>query len=369
MESVMVPHGRALTERVFFLAPSYYRGVVNFVGGLTERGVSGKVMRQAMGAFILGTAATYYGVGKAVGMSDDDLKKRMNPADSKFMLWKIKQGSQEINIGIGGMMRSFVRLIGNVVKTSNEHPGNWSSLAPEKNPLTRWYRGHSGPAISIAFDQFTGRDFLGRETGVEKVPMAAVPLMLQDVFRKKSEPPVTPIELAGDIAGLQSFPNYETNEDKLRRITGKPVSELRLGERMRAQRMIKEESPGPKDEKVIAERALKHTFERQERIKQAVLPETIAFLERNGLKLPGYEPELTVNGIRLPLTEDEQKAYEPVLAKEYDKAVRRLMANTKFEGLKQSRKEELLSLVLRQANEVARLRLRRQLSTDRSLPR
>jgi hypothetical protein len=362
MESAMVPHGRALTERVFLLAPSYYRGVVNFVGGLTERGVSGKVMREAMGAFVLGSVATYYGVGKAVGMSDEEIKERMNPANSKFMLWRVKQGGQDINIGIGGVMRSFIRLIGNVVKTSTERPGDWASLAPEKNPLVRWYRGHSGPAVSIAFDQFTGRDFLGRETGIEKVPMAVVPLTLQDVFRKKTEPRVTPVELGGDILGLQSFPNYESNEEKLRRVSGgKPVSQMSLGERMRTQRKVDQEAKLPLDDKLVAERALRHTFERQERVRQAVSPEAREFLERNNLNLPGYAPELTLGGVRMPLTADETRSYEGILVEEYDKAVRRLM-KPGFDAFKETVKQARLKIALRHAHEVARLRLRRELS-------
>jgi len=362
MESAMITHSRALTERVALLAPSYYRGMVNFVGALTERGVTGSVARRAFGAFTFGSLTLYYGMAKSLGMSDDEIKERLNPANSAFMMWKVQQGNQEINVGLGGVFRSFLRLIGKSINTSVEHPGNWTSLTPQKNPLVLWYRAHSGPTIAWAMDQFTGRDFLGREIGVERTPFSLMPLIAQDVFRGKNEPKATPVEYAGDVLGLQSFPAYKTNEEKLREVGGKSVTEMSLTERLNAQDKVNALPQQPRDEKLIAQRALEHTFERQERLRKLVKPETMSFLSSNGLKLPGYDPELTLFKTRLPLTSEERTKFEGILAEQYDKAIGRLMQRPDFDGLKPLHKQELLKLFLDDAREEARLLLEREMT-------
>lgn len=48
MESVGLAKSRIVTERALLLAPSYYRGGVNLVAGMAEKGVSGTVARRAM---------------------------------------------------------------------------------------------------------------------------------------------------------------------------------------------------------------------------------------------------------------------------------------------------------------------------------
>jgi hypothetical protein len=230
MEAVGISGRRAMTERAFFLAPAYYRGGLNNVAGaLIEKGVSGKVMRQAMGAYMLGGAALFVGVAKALGMDDKEILKRFNPARSDFMMWRVKHGNRTDEIGFGGFYRSLLRLAGKAAKTSIEHPGNWKSLDPKKNPFTQWYRGHAGPAVSLVWDMFSGKDYLGRDSDIRAIPKAMVPMMVEAMQKKPGQPRPTVVEAATTAVGMSAFPEpSQPNAKEMRIKAGDFMDELKL---------------------------------------------------------------------------------------------------------------------------------------------
>lgn len=325
MESVMVPYDRALTERVFMLAPSYYRGAINFIGALGERGVSGKIARQAMGAYVVGSLAMFYGVAKALNMSDDEVKERLNPANSTFMMWRVKQGDVTVNVGPGGIFRSFLRLMGNVTRTSIEHPENWKSLASDKNPLTKWYRSHSGPLISMTWDQFSGRDFLGRDVGVEKVASSALPLTVEDVFfRGKDQPPITPVEIGSDILGGQSYPNLSRKEaqrkETERLYPGQDIS-TNLSAQAKVAKAIKDKRPATTIESIESTREYiaKKDSETRKRLTSLMSPQTQKKLEKLGIVIPGTKEAIRQNNVDIPLSEDATAFMEQRLVAKYQK--------------------------------------------------
>jgi hypothetical protein len=203
MEGVGISQNRALTERALLLAPSYYRGGLNLIAAMAEKGVSGKVARQALTAYATAGVVLFYGVGKMAGMSDEELKKRMNPMRSDFMDWKLNSRGKTLNVGPGGFYRSLLRLGGEIAKTSMDNPENWASLAPNKNPITRWYRGHGGPAVTIAWDQFSGKDFLGQDTDMSSTVRYITPLAAQALRGQPSRPSPGGEEVAGQFLGAR----------------------------------------------------------------------------------------------------------------------------------------------------------------------
>lgn len=203
MESIGVSRNRALAERALLLAPSYYRGAVNLVGAIGERGVSGKIARQALSAYAAGGLLTFYGLAHALGMDFDDIQERLNPASSNFLMWKVDINGRDLNIGFGGIHRSLLRLLANMTKTSIEHPENWLSLTPRKNPLVRWYRGHAASVPGITWDAITGRDFLGQESDLTTVGQSVVPLAAQPLIRGKEE--TQAVEIGASLIGLSAY--------------------------------------------------------------------------------------------------------------------------------------------------------------------
>jgi hypothetical protein len=213
MEGIGVSQSRALAERALLLAPSYYRGGLNMIAAMAEKGVSGQIARNAMVAYATSGAVLFYGVAKALGMSDDEILQRMNPARSDFMLWRIKTKNHISNVGFGGFYRSLLRLMGNTAKTSIDNPGNWASLSPDKNPITKWYRGHAGPVVTTAWDGFSGKDYMGQDTDISSILRRSVtPITLQSAKGKPGQPTPSAAESAGSFVGLQSFPSTSKTE-------------------------------------------------------------------------------------------------------------------------------------------------------------
>lgn len=214
MESIGVSHNRALAERALFLAPSYYRGAINLIGAIGEKGVSGKIARQSIGAYIAGGTATFLGLAYALGMDEEEIMERLNPADKNFHMWDVEVDGKRLNVGFGGIHRSLLRLAANMTVTSIEHPGNWLSLTSSKNPLARWYRGHAASVPGITWDAITGRDFLGADSdlttlGQSVVPLAAQPSgpVIKDIYNER-EPELAPaaVETGASLIGLSAYP-------------------------------------------------------------------------------------------------------------------------------------------------------------------
>lgn len=210
MESIAVSRNRALAERALFLAPSYYRGAVNLIGAIGERGVSGQVARQALGAYIAGGTAAFISVAAALGMDDNEIVARLNPAHHAYMMWEVTVAGKRLNIGFGGIHRSLLRLAASAVKTSIEHPENWKSLTPDKNPFVRWYRGHAATVPGLTWDAITGKDFLGQQTDITTLGQSVIPLGAQPFIRSPEETQAA--EAAASMIGLSTFP--ETGKRK-----------------------------------------------------------------------------------------------------------------------------------------------------------
>ena len=219
MEPIGLSATRTLTERVALIAPSYYRGALNLVAAAGERGVSGQITRRALSGYLLGGAVLFYGIGKALGMKDDEILRRFDPRRSDFLLWPVKIGKMTTEIGLGGIYKSLLRLAGNVARVSMEHPDNWLSLAPDKNPITRWYRGHAGPAIGLVWDKFSGRDYLGRDSSLKNLGQTFLPMTVRVLWTPGQQ--VNYVDLASTFVGLTSFERNNAATQEIQRLASR----------------------------------------------------------------------------------------------------------------------------------------------------
>jgi hypothetical protein len=370
MESIGVSGRQALIERVFLLAPSYYRGALNYIAAIAEPGVSGKIARRGLTAFIGGGLALFYGVGKALGMDDEELLKRLDPTRSDFMQW-IGEGKdgRKINFGIGGIHRSLLRLAGNIIKTSKDYPENWKSLAVDKNPISRWLRGHSAPIPEAAFTLFSGRDFMGEEADIGSVTGTALPLTVQQLFRREGEPKVTMKELAFSFLGVNAYPESVSRQFVRERNTeamtkhGKRYESLPLRQQVKISNQLSEKKPfsikgTPTDQQI--QRALERDVETRKRI-TSKLPESIQNnLRDSGVHVTSYEPSLKIGQSDFYLTRNQQRRYEELIVENYEKVLSKL----KFERLSKApteQRQKLVSNILEDAKEKARNTLLKEL--------
>lgn len=363
MESAMVPHGRALLERVMLLAPAYYRGAVEHIAGLTESGASGKVLRRSMSRFILGSLATYYAVAKMNNMSDEKIQERLDPTRTDFATWAVKQDDGSvINVGFGGIFRSYLRLAGNVAKTSAEHPENWKSLAPEKNPLTRWYRGHAGPTVSLGWDAFSGKDFMGRESDVSDLGARTLPLVAQQGLAKEGEAKAKPIEYGASLVGLSATPeSYSArqareNDIEAKKRFGKAFERLSTGQRMNVsgavEKKLKDVPTGMTKEKQ-REIALKVSDERKEKLMKDLPSDLTDWARSRRIEIGGYQTSKTEAEKDVKLLPRERERLHALMLEEYQKELTALLRDKGFFKADKEIQQEEVNEALKAAREEA----------------
>lgn len=361
MESAMVHPTQALTERTALLASSYYRGALNFVASTLESGVSRKIAIKGLAAFMLGGVATFYGIAKYMGMSDEEIKRRMDPTQSDFLMWRVKVGDHQVNIGIGGIYRSLLRLSGNIYKTGKDSPENlyryWSS---EKNPLARWYRGHAGPLPSGIWDIAEGKDFLGREAGIESMAKKGIPLIFQDVVRPPSEFPKSAVEYGGDIFGLSSFPDMrrEGRELDVKKELYPGKEELTLVQRAKVTKLVEERKPKlaktPESVTKAATATIAAEQKRADELQKRLAPSQQEWMAKYGLRIPGYSHSIPVGSQRVHLTKEEGERFDAALTQHYGDTIKFLQASKAFNNTKQEKaRAEMFSRALQEARQQA----------------
>lgn len=342
VESAGIKHNQAFAERAILLANSYYRGSLNYIALLGQKGVSGQIARRGIGALLAGGAATYIGIAKGLGMSDEDIQERLDPRRGTFMMWSVKVGDKVEEIGFGGFYKSLLRLAGNSVKTSIEHPENWASLATDKNPITRFLRGHSALVPGMVFTQLSGSDFLGDESTIGDIlPSIATPLASRsgaDYIRAKmsgEQPDASfaqvAVESLASFAGLSAWGESKRNQlmrmlnENAKDRFGKEYGELPIArQRDVAQRVQSMDAFKSKKEPTKRERemAFQADIDRVIRVRQSLPEEQAKTLDSLGVKLRGFDPSLTIGQVKVPLTRQQSERYEELIKEEYGKVIK-----------------------------------------------
>lgn len=338
MESAMVPANRALLERVMLLAPSYYRGSLNFVAALKESGVSGQVARRAMARFAAGGVATYVAAAYLAGMDEDEMLKRLNPTRADFMMIPVQtEQGDELNVGFGGIYRSYLRLMGNTTKylsdqaRTKKRTGSFEAPAfsSKENPLVAWYRGHAGPLPAGVWDAASGEDFLGKKTDVKTLAKSTLPLAT------KAE---SKTDLALQSFGLSTLPGRAPSAEEVAKklFPGREYESLSMKERAEANKQARagRKVEGLEEAGMAAQRAMEYQFENREQLSAALKPESKTFLEENGILVPAFKLSASVGGkmrglprfatrpkTEVKLTEDEQDEMFRLMVEEYETAI------------------------------------------------
>lgn len=225
MEAIGLSRRRILAERGLLLAPSYYRAAVNLIGGLAEKGTSGRIARDAMAGYLMGGTLLFYGMAKALEMEDDEILRRLNPMDRQFMKWRVRMADgKEVNLGIGGIFRSVIRLFGQIATTSIEHPENWKSLTAAKNPIVSWLRAHGSPVVGFAWDNLSGEDFLGRPVDLSRSVEPLMPMFIRPALSKVEKVPGTALEYTSSFFGVSGY--GMTPEDQVKRLASEFKREI-----------------------------------------------------------------------------------------------------------------------------------------------
>ena len=151
-------------ETALLLAPQYTRAITSLLADLVHGGLSGQLARRNLGRGLAAVVLTSMAIDWIMGERDPKrILRHLNPADPEAWTWKI--GNQ--NIGPGTKVRSILQLFGksaaNPEKLKDLSVG-WGELEYMKNPLIKFGRGMSSPAVSLPWDLLTGKDYIGEPT-------------------------------------------------------------------------------------------------------------------------------------------------------------------------------------------------------------
>ncbi len=368
MEAIGVGPAQALAERLLFLAPSYYRGGIGLIGDMFQKGVTGSQARRAMGSYMAGMTATFVAGAVAAGLPWEEIKRRLRPDSGNFLMVPIKLGGKSIEVGFGGIFRSFMRLGGSMYKTSVEHPENWGTLATDKNPITKWLRGHAAPIPSQALSAFSGKDYMGEDTDMQSLAQGNLPLAIQALL--KQEKGQTGAQTAADVvlsfAGLLSWPQNTQNRMAVERNRiareryGAPYENLKMRQQSLVQRTM-ERNPDfakpPATKQQIA-RGLELQVQRQEAVQAGLDAPIRELLAERELHVPGFQPTLKVGPSEIFLTAAQQDRYKSLIIEEYNRTLKGKL------GILRRRKpvqaQDLLDEWAGQAKQRAMIKLQRE---------
>ena len=176
---------RAVESAWFMLAPQYFRATVGMLAQVFEVGAkegadNWLTARKAMS--VLATAGGLYmmlvAAGNALNTAQrggtqeqivGDVADALNPTSRNILSIPVDgPGGMDFRIGIGGMFRAIVSLVAELAvgaefQTGRErYGGNW--LGHRVRGLRRFGEARMAPAVNVAQDVWTGRDFIGRKT-------------------------------------------------------------------------------------------------------------------------------------------------------------------------------------------------------------
>ena len=361
MEQLGMSPERAFLERLFFLAPSYYRGYTKLLQQGFDRGAGGAIARKQLGFMASGVLLTgvagLYAAFSAGLISEDELYERLDPSRGKFLMVPVTvSDDKRIEVGMGGFYVSMVRTLANMAEKKSVF-----------GPLGRWYRGHSGMIPRLTADVGSGRDYFGNPISTEEaVAKSVLPIAAQDVVMGDGAPEQRAAQAGAGMVGGRAFPPSEKGEyvDALRRFaqgkTGQNYSDLGLRERAKLVREFnrthKPPTVAPENRQVAQERAAAAQAERQKKLMAGVKTETRKRLEEFGKVLPSYDVDLAYGGVQIPMTPGERREYEKLLIEEYDREIAKWPVD-RLRRLNEKSRADYMRRQLESAKERAKRRL------------
>jgi hypothetical protein len=384
MEAGMHP-GRALAEQVVFTAPNMYRAAVNLMARpLTEGNTPvGRMAAKDMAVYVTGMTALIAGYGMAMGLTPEEIKRRLNPSEGVFMSLPVPVRGRDgawTNVGFGGPLRAVMRLLGGAAKQAIENPQRFGTVNPEINDTAKWVRGRLAPLPSVALDNVIGRDYMGRDVNIaESSKTALTPMSLDRLMRPADdEQRITGLEASPEITGLMVYGDTFAGrrrrwlEETARKETGKAYASLPLRDQARLQLRAEREADQGKMgvRSAVTGRqtmsAYNESAEKKGRLSKQLPPETVSALRKSGVDLVPSDNYITLpNGKTVSLTPPDRKRLEVLTAEEYKKVLPQYTARLGQRTAPLGTQQDVYKKAMARAREMAERRLMQEVGRDR----
>ena len=203
------PTGQQVAGSMLMFAPRYRLATISFMTKAFSGGMEGEIARGVLGNMMASGLLFYTTLAHKLNQTP-----KLDPRKGDFLTIRIGDS----NVGFGSAFVSLARFGVNIVSDSIEKPGE--TLDPRKimerdNPMGRFLRGQTAPLVSMNWDFWSGRDFMGdptRETIPDLVGMGGnqlLPFFLQNVFdspRKGMQLRDRVMNMGSEFMGLRAFP-------------------------------------------------------------------------------------------------------------------------------------------------------------------
>lgn len=360
---------RVLLERMVLLAPSYLRGVASFLASANASGASGKTVRRGLGNYLLGSTVITVTGSLLAGLDWDEIGERLNPDNPDFYMVPVQfPDGRTRNIGLGGPVRSVMRLMGDISAAIIEGGEDLAELGME-NPVLRWFRGKLAPVPGFVSDSWLGEDFLGNEIGpLEALRARTTPLITQQMWTRPGEPPAVMGDIAPQMLGVQVWPeSIGTSYNRARereaeargfeRFEDMPIDQ-QLDVSMEMSNRPEFEKPESTAGQITA--AFEIDVERREKIREGLTQPLREIFDRLDLRVRGYDPTLNFGGDhKVPLTEKQRERLEELVISQYNNMLSK-MPWERIERMEPSIRQDIIDDIMSDAKETARALLIRE---------
>lgn len=167
LEGLGISATQRQVERAFvFFSPRYTRSIFGVVGHAFGKGLPAAVARRALAEMLLGGIAVFVGVGKALGLSTEEIIKRLDPraplGQGKFLSLPIA-GNE---FGFGTSWRALFGFLGAMVSADSWEFDSVSE-GLNRNPISQYIRSRTSPLTGGIWDFVTQEDFIGRGVNID----------------------------------------------------------------------------------------------------------------------------------------------------------------------------------------------------------
>lgn len=358
MGRTVVGPGQRSLEKLVWVSPSYFRSFLGQIGDLAYGSNASRIETlRVLGSYLAGTVALGYAGMKTAGLDDEEIKKRFNPGNSKFMMVPISlpDGSKQ-EIGLGGIHRAVLKLVADVAKPGATAQERWEGLR-------KFATNRLGFVPQILDELKSGKDYRGEPVSLGQTLAGAVTPGVVQPLLKEGTGAQKAAGVAGEFLGLREFPQswndvYKEKLNAEAKSRGWDAYD-NLGIHQQAALVKILEKQGVKKPPSTPEQdalAIRHQEENRKALQEMLSKDSQSKLGALGEQIPRYDNSLSVNGVNVKLDEDGAKEYQKVLAEEYDKAVKS-WDKDKLESAPPGPREEFLKRSLEAAKTRARKRM------------
>lgn len=361
--------GHTMFERLAAMAPAYYRGAADLVASAVS-GPNKAATLRVLGSWLAGTGLVAYGLMKYVaGLSDDEIEDRFKKMNFKAPI-PVPGSDKKVEVGPGNVLTSVMKLVRDayVYHAEKENP---IDTGVEGNPYMRFLRQKSAFVPGLIADAATGKDFKNKRQPFHEALMRRFePMMVQSMLHGEGDAKQSAAEAFYQYFGLQAHPQGEHNayRDRLNQQAGPGgYDSLPLNKRAKVVEALEKAGKGKPESEFTPEMAARveaNRQERQARVAAALGKDNRAKLLELGRKPTNMVPlplnTITVDKVKVPLTQKEVQRYEALLVAEYNRELGQVNAKA-MQQYKPEYRAKVVQQRLENAKERAEMKLRQEI--------